>query len=171
MLSKFSFFHRFLNLMTFSSDLLFSTGWFLASSRFRKMQNFQIFRGLCPFYPHQGSALDPLGAYSTPDPQLQKTMTLGHCLSCLWHDKTQLKIPLQLPKGHKNVSVLICSLQNVFGQFTNPGTFSSLPGVKSVLPGEFLHIYPEIFAGPPGVLQRGVRGRLVTLLRRGSWEV
>ena len=42
------------------------------------------------------------------------------------------------------------------GNSPNPGIFSSLPGVKSVLSGEFLLIYPKIFGGPPGVLQRGV---------------
>ena len=42
------------------------------------------------------------------------------------------------------------------GNSQNPGTFSSLTCVKSVLPGEFLLIYPKIFGGPPGVLQRGV---------------
>ena len=42
------------------------------------------------------------------------------------------------------------------GNSPDPGTFSSLPGIKSVLPGEFLLIYPKTFGGPPGVLQRGV---------------
>ena len=39
----------------------------------------------------------------------------------------------------------------------NPSTFSSLPGVKSVLSGEFLLVYQKIFGGLPGVLQRGVQ--------------
>ena len=42
------------------------------------------------------------------------------------------------------------------GDSPNPSTFSSLPAEKSVLPGEFLLIYPKIFVEPPGVLQRGV---------------
>ena len=43
------------------------------------------------------------------------------------------------------------------GNSPNPGIFSSLPGVKSVLAGEFSLIYPKIFGCPPGVLQRGVK--------------
>ena len=42
------------------------------------------------------------------------------------------------------------------GDSPNPGTFSNLPGVKSVLPREFLLLFPKIFGGPPGVLQSGV---------------
>ena len=47
------------------------------------------------------------------------------------------------------------------GNSPNLGTFSSLPGVKSVLPGagEFLLIYPKIFGRPPTVLQRGVQNK------------
>ena len=45
--------------------------------------------GALPLVPHQGSALDPLGAYSTPpDPLLLQAMTYGHCASCLQHDTT-----------------------------------------------------------------------------------
>ena len=36
--------------------------------RGNKTQNFRSFRGLCPLNPIQGSALDSLGAYSTPRP-------------------------------------------------------------------------------------------------------
>ena len=49
------------------------------------------------------------------------------------------------------------------GNSPDPGTFSSLLGVKSVLPGEFLLIYPKTFGGPPGVLQRGVLERVQLL--------
>ena len=116
----------------------------MASSRYRKMQNSQIFRGLGPLYPHQGKA--------PPDPQLQKAMTLGHCLSCLWHDKTQLKTPLQLSKGYKTVSVLICSLQNVFGQFTKPWHFFKSPRCKIGALRRIFTYLPENICGPQGVI-------------------
>ena len=76
--------------MCFSSDLVFSTR----------------VSGVV-FWPHLGTVNakfkdlpgvplpGPAGGLTTPpDPQLHKAMTFGHCLSCLSHDKTQLKIPL-----------------------------------------------------------------------------
>ena len=47
------------------------------------MRNSRSFQGLCPLDPHQGSALDPLGAHRPPGPQLELAMTVGHCMSCL----------------------------------------------------------------------------------------
>ena len=121
-----------------------------------KMQNLKIFLALCPLDPHQASALDPLGDLQHPSvPQLQKAMTLSHCLSCLWHGKTRTKILLQLPKGHKTVSVLTCCLQNVFGQFSKPRHFFKFPRCKIGAP-QIIFTYPTIFGGPPDVLQRGV---------------
>ena len=98
-------------------------GSFLASSRYRKIYNLKIFRGLRPLDLHQGSLLDLLKGLQHPsDPQLQKAMTF---------DKTQLKFPYMC-LDHKTVSVLICSLQNVLEQFTRPRHFFKSP--SSYLP-------------------------------------
>ena len=51
----------------------------------------------------------------------------------------------------------------------DPGTFSGLPGVKSVLAGEFLLICPKIFGGPLGVLQRGVYFNVVWIFSFVGW--
>ena len=82
-------------------------------------------------------------------------MTTGHCLSCLQH-KTQLKIPLQLPKGHKTVSVLICSLKNVCGQFTKPGHFFKSPRCKIGAPRRIFTYSPENIWGTIGCVTEGV---------------
>ena len=86
MLSKFSFFHRFLNLMSLSSDLVFITR----------------VNGVV-FWPHLGtvkcksraSPPRPTGLLTGP---LKPSAAKRNDLSCLWHDKTQLKILLLLPK-------------------------------------------------------------------------
>ena len=49
-----------------------------------KPHNMQIlgsFQGLCPLYPHQGSALDPLGGLQRiPRPPAVWAMTFRHCV-------------------------------------------------------------------------------------------
>ena len=76
-----------------------------------------------------------------------------------------------MPKGHKTVSVLICSLQqNVFGQFTKHGRFFKSPQCKIGAPREFLLIYPKILGRPPGVLPRGVPFTFIYMLRRYSYQ-
>ena len=107
--------------------------------------------GFAPWTP----TMDSLGIIQPPDPQLQKAMTLGHCLSCLWQDKTQLKNSLQLPKGHKTASVLICSLQNVFGQFTKPGHFFESTRCTIGSPLKVFTYLPENIWGATGCVTEG----------------
>ena len=68
-------------------------------------------RGLQPLDPYQGNALEPLGGSKCPsDPQLQGTMTVGHCMSCLRHNIHTL-CDLQTTYSGKNMSILIGKLR------------------------------------------------------------
>ena len=77
MLSKFSFFHRFLNLMSFSSDLVLSTRVNCVVFWRHLGAKFQNLPGTSPLDPIRTLPWTRWGAYSTPQPQLHKAMTFG----------------------------------------------------------------------------------------------
>ena len=124
----------------------------MTSSKYRRMQNFKIFWGFRPLDPTRALPRARWGLYSPPRPPGAK----GNDLSCLWQTKTQLKISLQLPKGHKTVSVLICSLQNVFGQFTKPGHFFKSSRCKLGVPRRIFSYLTRKYLGGHWVCYRGV---------------
>ena len=68
-----------------------------------------------PLDPHQRCALEPLGSSNCPlNPQLQGTMTVGHCMSCLRHN-IHTSCDLQTTESGKNVSILMGKLRAKWG--------------------------------------------------------
>ena len=103
----------------------------------------------------QDSSLDPLaGVQHLQDPQLYKIMTssldtLGGLTAFPApppppppHTHTTQNSAL-IAQGHKTVSVRICCLQNVFGQFTKPGRFFKSPRCKIGAPRRIFTYLPE----------------------------
>ena len=119
--SQFCLFHRFLNWMSFSSDIVYhytsKQGGFLASSEYLKILHFKIVRGLPHWAPTRDlNALDLLEGFPYP---------------YLCDDKTQLKNSLGAARRAQKVSELICGLKNLLRQFNRPGHFFQVSPVQN----------------------------------------
>ena len=119
------------------------------------MQNFDILPLLHPLHPTREPLRD---LQRPPDAQIHKAMTFGYCISCQRprQDKTQLKILHEVPNGHKTVSMLICGLQNMFGQFTKPRHFFKSPWCTDLCTPQSFYLLTRKYLGYHRVCYRGV---------------
>ena len=111
------------------------------------MQKFKDLPRASPAHPPGLFPVPVRGAYSTPDPELHKTRTFGHCLlACLWHDKTPLKIPLQVPKARKQFLCKFAACKMCLGNSAKSGRFSKSPRCKIGAPRRiFTHLLENIW--------------------------
>ena len=144
----------FLNWMNFSSHFVFTTrvkqGDFWPHLGTVKWKISRFSGGFNPCTLTRTPPIGPSERLTTPrPPAAQGNQIFGNSLSCLWHDKTQLKSLVELLEDHRTVSVLICGFKIMFGQFIKPGHFLKSTLWKIVAPWRVFTYLPEIFGIPP----------------------
>ena len=104
--------------------------------------------GFVPWTPTRTLAWTCWGLTAPSDPQLHKAISFGTI-------KHNSKFPFNCPKTTEQFLCYFAACKVCLVDSPNPGTFSSLPGVKSVLPGEFF-LFTRKYFRDHWVCYRGV---------------
>ena len=87
-------------------------------------------------------------------------LSQGHCLSCLWQDKTNTtqNFPLIAQRPQNSFCANL-----VFGQFSKPGHFFKSPRCKIGAPRRIFTYLPEKYLGATGCVTEGCESHLTVV--------